>query len=355
MNVMSERIHRDPPVRQRRHEPARTRRQGRPRTELSELELTVRRAKRRAGHRIAFIGHLVVYGSVCLFLLVVAGFFPAVIVALSWGIGVLLHGFFAVLAPVLRQRWVEREVGQRLSTRVTHERRALEGRHARALDQLSASVAHEIRNPVTAAKSLVQQIAEDPTHAGNAEYAKVAVTELDRVERSVSHLLRYAREEPLSLQEVEMQDIVDAALDVLRERLNRTSTVVDKQIEANGWFEADPDKLRRVLINLISNALDALDESGFPSPRIELSSGTNLAGDELWLSVRDNGPGIEAERLPKVFDPFHTSKEQGTGLGLAITRKLVEAHGGSIEVESKLGEGACFHLVFPRHAPAGAA
>ncbi|HEY6562413.1 MAG TPA: ATP-binding protein [Polyangiaceae bacterium] len=315
----------------------------------------MRRAKRRAAHRIAFIGHVIVWASVCLFLSLVAGPFVGATVALSWGIGVASHGFFGVVAPVLRQRWVEREVGQRLSTTVTHERRALEGRHARALEQLSASVAHEIRNPITAAKSLVQQIAEDPTHAGNAEYAKVAAAELDRVERSVSHLLRYAREEPLSLREVDMEEVVDSALETLRERLTKTDTSVQKSLEPDTWLEADPDKLRRVLLNLFSNALDALEDSSFPSPSIEIAGGANLSGNELWLRVRDNGPGIEAERLPKIFDPFHTSKERGTGLGLAITRKLVEAHGGSIDVESKLGEGTTFSLVFPRHREHGGA
>lgn len=332
---------------------ARAGRRHRTRAEPSELEVAVRRAKRRAGHRIAFLGHLIVWFSVCLFLVLVSGPFVAAIVALSWGIGVASHGFFGVVAPVLRQRWVEREVGQRLSTTVTHERRALEGRHARALEQLSASVAHEIRNPITAAKSLVQQIAEDPTHAGNAEYAKVAAAELDRVERSVSHLLRYAREEPLSLRDVDVEEVVDSALETLRERLTKMGAMVEKNVQPNSWLEADPDKLRRVLLNLVSNALDALEDSGFPSPTIAIASGENLAGDELWLRVRDNGPGIEAERLPKIFDPFHTSRERGTGLGLAITRKLVEAHGGSIDVESKLGEGTTFSLIFPKHRAQG--
>jgi signal transduction histidine kinase len=323
--------------------------------EPTDFVVVRRRAERTAGHRVAFIGHAVVFGSVCLFLLVVAGPLVATIVALAWGIGLSAHGFFGVVAPLLRRRWVADEVGKRLSAGATEVRRSVEGRHARALEQLSASVAHEIRNPVTAARSLVQQIAEDPSSPSNAEYAKVATAELDRVERSISHLLRYAREEPLSLREADLEEIADSALETLRERLFRTGTQLDRHIEPNSWLVADPDKLRRVLINLIANALDALEESGFPGPRIELSSGTNLAGDELWVRVRDNGPGIEADRLAKIFDPFHTSKAQGTGLGLAITRKLVEAHGGNIDVESKPGEGTTFTLMLPKHRPTGVA
>jgi len=315
-------------------------------------ELAAERAARRlANHRVAFVGHALIWGSVCFFLLVVAGFLPALIVALAWGIGLVAHGFFGVAAPVLRGRWIRDEVGQRLHQSVTHERRALEGRHGRALEQLSASVAHEIRNPITAAKSLVQQIAEAPNAAENAEYARVAAVELDRVERSVSHLLRYAREEPLVLGEIQLEQVIDSALEALRERFKKSAARVERDDSGNGFLYADSDKLRRILLNLVGNALDALDESGFPEPRIRISSGRSLSGDEVWISVSDNGPGIESEQLPKVFDPFFSSKQGGTGLGLAITRKLVEAHAGSIEVKSSLGAGTEFLLTFPRHGP----
>jgi polar amino acid transport system substrate-binding protein len=310
-----------------------------------------RRARRAAGHRVAFVGHALIWAAVCLLLLVVAGFFPALVVALSWGIGLLAHGFFGVVAPVLHARWVGAEVGRRVQQSVTHERRVSEGRHARALEALSASVAHEIRNPITAAKSLVQQIAETPLAPENAEYARVAAEELDRVERSVSHLLRYAREEPIELGEVQLDEVVDLALEGLSARLKSSAARIEREATGDGWLHADKDKLRRIIVNLISNALDALDESGFPDPTVRIASGKNLSGDEVWLRISDNGPGIEAERLGKIFDPFHTSKTAGTGLGLAIARKLVEAHGGSVEARSRLGSGAEFLLTFPRHGP----
>jgi two-component system sensor histidine kinase PilS (NtrC family) len=310
-----------------------------------------RLARSSANRRIAFFGHLAIWGAVCLLLLVAAPFFAAVVVALSWGVGLVAHGFFGVLAPMLRARWVDDEVGRQLHQSVTHERRALEGRHARALEQLSASVAHEIRNPITAAKSLVQQIAEDPACPENAEYARVAAAELDRVERAVSHLLRYAREEPVTLGDVEVEPLIDSALESVRDRLKTQAVRIERDASGAGWLYADADKLRRVLVNLIENALDALDESSFPDPCIRISTGTSLAGNEVWIRVADNGPGIEPDSLPKVFDPFHTGKPGGTGIGLAITRKLVEAHGGHIEVESKLGAGTELVMTFPRHGP----
>jgi signal transduction histidine kinase len=113
-------------------------------------------------------------------------------------------------------------------------------------------------------------------------------------------------------------------------------------------MRADPDKLRRVIINLLGNALDAFEEREIASPRLQIGSGENLAGTEIWIRVKDNGPGIEPERLDKIFSPFYTSKSSGTGLGLAISKKLVDAHGGSIEAHSAPGSGTEFVLTFPR-------
>jgi signal transduction histidine kinase len=113
-------------------------------------------------------------------------------------------------------------------------------------------------------------------------------------------------------------------------------------------MRADPDKLRRVIINLVGNALDAFEEKEIISPRLQIQSGENLAGTEIWIRVKDNGPGIEPEKLDKIFSPFYTSKTSGTGLGLAISKKLVDAHGGSIEAHSAPGSGTEFLLTFPR-------
>ncbi len=319
------------------------------RKQKSTEPIAYRKARSSANRKVVFFGHALIWTAVCFFLLVVAGFMVATIVALAWGIGLMCHGYFGVLAPILRDQLIHNEVGRRLHKSVTNERRALEGRHARSLEQLSASVAHEIRNPITAAKSLAQQIAEDPTCPDNAEYAKVAVEELDRVERSVSHLLRYAREQEMAFSDLNIEDVIESALDTFQERRKRGIVRIETHFDGDGFLYADAEKLRRTVINLVKNAFDALEESEFPAPKIVISTGNNLAGDEVWLRVSDNGPGIEAERLSKIFDPFHSTKDSGTGLGLPITKRIVEAHGGSIEIKSALGEGAEFVLTFPKH------
>jgi signal transduction histidine kinase len=318
---------------------------------LTPEERALAEAKRRANMQIGFMSHAVAYGAVCFFLLFVAGFKTAMIVGLAWGIGLVSHFFGALVAPDLRRRYVEREVARQVQRTAPAERRTLEERHVRSLEELSASIAHEIRNPITAAKSLVQQMGEDPASQENVEYAKVALEELDRVERSVAHLLRFAREEEIRMAELRLSDVIASAVAALKDRAAARGVALEVQIERDSSLRGDAEKLRRVLINLLGNALDALDGArAGGTPRVEVSAGENLAGTECWVRIRDNGPGIAPEALARIFSPFYTSKERGTGLGLAISKKVVDAHGGSIEVQSQPGAGAEFTITIPKQA-----
>jgi signal transduction histidine kinase len=280
-----------------------------------------------------------------------------------WPVGVILLIFGGarqlrnlhrlVLGPKLRRRFIDREVSRQVSATLSDERQQLVGEHARSMETLSASIAHEIRNPITAAKSLVQQMEEDPTAAENVEYARVALEELHRVERSVSHLLRFAREEEMGVGDVRMAEVIDSALETFRERLSRSGIELVRRLDGDGALRGDAEQLRRVIINLVGNAIDALDESRTKDPRIELAMGENLAGTEVWVRVRDNGPGIDRDALEKMFSPFYTSKANGTGLGLAISKKLVDAHHGTLEAGSQPGAGAEFVVTIPKQRAGG--
>jgi len=303
-------------------------------------------AKARLTRKLAH--YTIVVGILAVFVRPVAW-----IVGICWGVALLGELVRNHLEPALRQRWIDQEVRRELDHTVSAKRREIEGEHTRRIEEISASIAHEIRNPITAAKSLVQQMGEDPSSPESVEYAHVALEELDRVEKSISHLLRFAREEDFQLSEMRMAALIPSALETFRERLDRNGVEVSTAIDADGTMRGDPEKLRRVIINLLSNALDALLESDIPEPRIEIQTGENLARTEVWLRVRDNGPGIDADRVQEIWSPFYTSKETGTGLGLAISKKVIDAHGGSIEVDSAPGGGTEFLLTFPKQ-PNGA-
>ena len=247
------------PARPRRR---RRRSSSRRRRTLSPEEKAYRVARRRANAKLSFVTHFVTYLAVCTFLLFVAGFRPAFITALGWGIGIVIHYFAVLVAPGLRERFIETEVRREVRASVTRERENLESRHARTLEQLSAAIAHEIRNPITAAKSLVQQMGEDPSSSESVGYANVALEELDRVERSISHLLRYAREEEVDLSPLRLCDVVESSLESFHDRLVRSAVELKLTLDSDARMMGDPEKLRRVLINLIGNALDALVPSG---------------------------------------------------------------------------------------------
>jgi signal transduction histidine kinase len=255
-----------------------------------------------------------------------------------------------LVEPRMRERLIEEEMSRHIHANVGRERQEIAGEHQQTLEVLSAQIAHEIRNPITAAKSLLQQMREDPESFDNEEYAQVALGELERVERSISHLLRFGRDEEFNRVTVLMRDILDSALETFRDRSEREGVEITREFDSDGLLEGDAEKLRRVMINLVSNAFDALADGKPDAPEVSVSMGENLAGTEVWVRVRDNGNGIDAETRARMFTPFFTAKQGGTGLGLAITKKLVDAHRGSIEVDAAPGGGAEFIVRFPKQA-----
>jgi signal transduction histidine kinase len=283
--------------------------------------------------------------------LMIVWWWAGVVVLLIGGIDLARKAYRTLYEPRLRERLVAEEVDKRIQRSVRAERRTLEGEHARSLERLSASIAHEIRNPITAAKSLVQQMGEDPLSAENVEYAKVALGELERVERSISHLLRYAREEEMRLEDVRMAEVLDSAIETFRDRAAREGVELVRRFDCEGVLRGDPEMLRRIAINLVGNAMDAVAHAAPAHPRIEVSLGENLAGTEVWVRIHDNGEGIDPALRDRIWNPFYTSKEHGTGLGLPITKRIVEAHGGEIELASSPESGTEFVLTFPKAGP----
>jgi signal transduction histidine kinase len=321
------------------------------RRQLTPEQRAYRDARRRANARIGFMTHFIAYASVLTLILVAShSFRSTLIVAAAWGIGIAIHYFSAIVAPGLRHRMVENEVGRSVAQGVTQERRAAETRHERSLEDLSASIAHEIRNPVTAAKSLVQQMGEDPVSRDNIQYANVALEELDRVERSISHLLRYARDEEIHFDSFEMADVIRSTVEGYRNRIDLLGIELELQLDTPGRMRGDAERMRQVLVNVVGNAIDALEQSDTPVPRLQIMAGENLAGTEVWVRVADNGPGIHPDIVDRIFSPFFTTKDKGTGLGLALSKKIVDAHGGTMEVDSDGVSGTEFVLSFPKDA-----
>jgi len=231
-----------------------------------------------------------------------------------------------------------------LARTVAVERSLAHAERLAAIGELAARVAHEIRNPVTAARSLAQQLARDPTSPLNTEHADLIVEELERVERQVRDLLRYARREDLRTEPTDLGGLVAAVASDLAPKAEQAGVTVELDTTPGIVAPADRERLRQVMINLIENAIDAL--AGRERPR-RLALAVGRENGSARLRVADNGPGIPAAALARLFEPFFSLKPNGTGLGLAIAKRTIDAHGGTITAESREGEGTRFEVLLP--------
>jgi len=311
------------------------------------------RARKRAAAEAGFYVHLMWYGVIIGFLFLInvftggLGGYPWFLwPALGWGFGLASH-----FSAVFGWRWIHEKVFEpaiqrEVQREVLQEKEVLRTEKQASLDELTATFAHEIRNPIAAAKSLVQQMGEDPTSHENVEYAKVALDELARVERSVSHLLKYAKEEDYRFEDVNLASVLDGALTQMRSKLESNAVAVSRNYLGGPTVRADADKLRQVFSNIIDNAIDAMQKTA-GERRIEIGIQRG-PGPMASVRIRDNGCGIAEDKLPKIFNPFYTSKENGTGLGLGVAKKVIDAHRGTIEVHSRVGAGTEFVLSIPR-------
>ncbi|WP_197904708.1 ATP-binding protein [Desulfosarcina alkanivorans] len=240
-------------------------------------------------------------------------------------------------------------VGQVLIIRDLGEVRRLQGEIRRkeklaAIGGLAAGVAHEIRNPLSSIKGIASYYKskfEDGSE--DKEMAGVMIEEVDRLSRVISELLEFARPTKLNKKLSDMNELLkhstrlveqEAAAKKVDIQLNLTSDSIEADV--------DPDRLTQCFLNLFLNALQAMESGG----RLTVSSSTGANGN-VAIDIKDNGSGISAEGLSKIFDPYFTTKPKGTGLGLAIVHKIIEAHQGQIKVRSTSGQGTVFSIALP--------
>jgi len=221
-----------------------------------------------------------------------------------------------------------------------------------ALGQMAATVAHEIRNPLGGIEGfaglLERDLAERPKQREMARQILQGTRSLNRI---VTCLLDFTRPVELKLRRTRLAEVAEAALTVVEQEMvaaSRRVTIV-RDYAPDDTATMDPEQLYGVVLNLVRNAWQAVPEDG------EIVVATARDEAAVVLTVRDTGCGMTDEVREQLFSPFFTTKETGTGLGLSIVRKIVLAHGGSIEVESAPGRGTVFHVTLPRRLPAPAA
>ena len=237
------------------------------------------------------------------------------------------------------------------------EEKIRRGETLAAIGQLSAGIAHEIRNclnPIAGSVEVLQR--ELVVEGENARLLDLIVRESERLDRFIKELLDYARERPLRTEAVDVAALAGESVELARRHPSATSTkrVAFERSGAQLWIQADLDQMKQVLTNLLINALEAIEGEGTVSVAVRQDRraahgwGRPQGAPRAVLEIVDTGAGIPDQDLEHVFDPFFSTKQGGTGLGLAIASRIVERHGGHLEVESRVGVGTTMRLWLPQ-------
>lgn len=218
-----------------------------------------------------------------------------------------------------------------------------------AMGRMAASMAHEIRNPLGIIKSTADVLKEKYAHAQPAdELFDYISDEVKRLNLLVNNFLSFAREPKLNLRIADLNLAVNRAVAAIqREMVNKDIQIRVEPCQLLTPFYFDEDAIHQVLINILLNAIQAIESQG----TIEIVLSTTVAKNRPYaiLTVIDNGCGIEGD-IAQIFEPFYSSKSSGSGLGLTISQQLIRQHGGWIETESSPGHGATFRIFLPMRA-----
>ena len=246
---------------------------------------------------------------------------------------------------------LEREVAKKTDSLKKYQDRLVQAEKLAALGRLTADLAHEIRNPLTAIGGFARRLYKSAESEKEKERAEVIVSEVHRLEKILKEVLTFSRDARSHLEKHHLEEFVYDVAKMHEYVCIEQSVTVEVMIEKNlPPVLVDKDQIKQALTNLITNALDAMPRGG----TLKITAGSEDLHDVryVFLKVSDTGQGFDEDDLSLIFEPFFTTKKtgHGTGLGLSITRKIIEEHGGFIKAERNPGEGSTFSLYFPQQS-----
>ena len=225
-----------------------------------------------------------------------------------------------------------------------HEKKMEKAEHLASLGEIAAGLAHDIKNPIAGMKGALEIIHDKTDDSdSNKDVFKEVLVQIDKIDRIIKDLLRYAKPKELNIRVVSFSECVDQAVKLAQMQVkNKDIQFVKNGTNKNIQARLDADKIQEVLLNLMLNGVAAIIKKGTISIEYETKDKKNLV-----ITVSDDGAGIKKEFLSQIFQPFFTTKSTGTGLGLSICQKTVAAHSGTLDVKSDEGKGTTFTIRLP--------
>ncbi|PWW25782.1 signal transduction histidine kinase [Cytobacillus oceanisediminis] len=212
--------------------------------------------------------------------------------------------------------------------------------------QLAAGIAHEIRNPLTTVKGFIQLLKPYLKEIGKEQYAEIALEEINRANDIIYEFLNAAKPPEKKRTEISLNKLIKEMTILFESEAHLHN--IDLSIQPSDFNPSvfgDNKQIKQVLVNILKNALEALQNVNRSDARIRLSAETKKA--KAYIIVEDNGSGMSQETIDQLFVPFYTTKENGTGIGLSICKKIIEEHGGNIILYSQPGDGTVFKIELP--------
>lgn len=210
--------------------------------------------------------------------------------------------------------------------------------------QLAAGAAHEIRNPLTVIYGFIQLLQQRlPEEERDRHYLPLILEEIERVNRIVTELLMLSKPSEPNYRETSLCEVVDSILPLMKGEAALHGIEILDLLDKETRLEVDVEQLKQILLNLMKNSIEAMKNGG------TLLLKSEVVDSYVRIYVSDNGSGIPSEHLIRIFDPFFSLKEEGTGLGLPISRRMVENHGGSMQIFSEVGVGTEIVITLPLH------
>jgi PAS domain S-box-containing protein len=232
-----------------------------------------------------------------------------------------------------------------ITERMEAERRIRESERLANVGKLTTLLAHEIRNPLSSVKMNIQIITKKTDFNGNDKRRmEIIIQELTRLERILDEMLDFAKPIKLNLVTTSINQIIDSCLYVLDVKFKEKAIRIKKRYSKRlPLLPMDYERMEQAVINILINSIEALPKKGV----IEVETKLAPRGNNIKVNISDNGLGISQENLPYIFDPFFSNKKRGTGLGLTNVKRIIEAHGGSVDAGLRMQKGVVFTITLP--------